>query len=115
MKFSVAGITGVLNNVFKARTFHDELKERLLALGYDLDTLAHAILAIVVGATVEMSQSLLHLVNFYLSDDKKKHMILQALGEGGRIDSKNESTLQDLVLEALSKLISSFDTFFGGL
>ncbi|KAJ3491856.1 hypothetical protein NLI96_g423 [Meripilus lineatus] len=86
-----------------ARTFHDELKERLLALGYDLDTLAHAILAIVVGATVEMSQSLLHLVNFYLSDDKKKHMILQALGEGGRIDSKNESTLQDLVLEALSE------------
>lgn len=101
-KFSVAGIAGVLNNVFKARTFHDELKERLLALGYDLDTLAHAILAIVVGATVEMSQSLIHLVNFYLSDDSKMHVILQALAEGGRGDSRNEPALQNLVLEALS-------------
>ena len=73
----------------------------MLALGYDNDTLANAILAIVVGATVEMSQALVHLVNFYLDDNKPTDV--QALVKGAQLDAKSEGALQGLVLEALSK------------
>ena len=42
--------------MFKKPTTHDELVARFASLGYDSDTLANSLLAILVGSTVEMSQ-----------------------------------------------------------
>lgn len=41
--------------MFKKPTNHDELVARFANLGYDGDTLANSLLAVLVGSTVELS------------------------------------------------------------
>lgn len=114
-----------MSHVFKRKTDHDELQDRFHALGYEADTLANSILAIVVGATVELSQcklnssyyekeshwlylallAFVHLVNFFL--DENKPTDVQTLSKNARFDTKTESALQSLVLEALRESLES--------
>lgn len=58
---SQLSIVNVVNSVSKFlhggnKSMQDELGERFAALGYDNDTLANSILAVLVGASVELSQ-----------------------------------------------------------
>ncbi|KAI0078682.1 linoleate diol synthase [Panus rudis PR-1116 ss-1] len=99
IRLSVSGFLNALSQIFRGKSDHDELAARFATLGYDSDTLANSILAILVGATVEMSQALVHIVNLYLDDNKPAD--LQALCQNPRLGAKDEALLQGLILEAL--------------
>lgn len=98
-RLSIFGLLDSLSQMFKPRTDHDELVERFSRLGYDTNTLANSVLAVMVGSTVELSQALVHLVNFFLDDSKPTDV--QTICTDVRFDSKSEEALQNLVLEAL--------------
>ncbi|TBU30522.1 heme peroxidase [Dichomitus squalens] len=74
--------------------------ERLRALGYDADTQTNATLALLVGATVELSQAAVNVVNFYL-DPSKPSDVQTLVSKSPLLDAKDEATLQGFVLEAL--------------
>lgn len=61
-KFSIAGVVGTLSRIFTGSKAPEDYASRFAALGYDDDTLANSILAVMVGATVEFSQGQLPLL-----------------------------------------------------
>ncbi|KAI9064021.1 linoleate diol synthase [Trametes sanguinea] len=73
--------------------------ERLQALGYDADTQCNSVLALLVGATVELSQSMVNVLNFYL--DPTQPADVQKLALRPKRDAEDETQLQGYVLEAL--------------
>ncbi|THH32027.1 hypothetical protein EUX98_g2160 [Antrodiella citrinella] len=99
LNLSVSGILSAVSNIFKTPTNHDELVARFASLGYDSDSVANSMLAILVGSTVELSQALTHLVDFFL--DENKPTDVQVLCTKTSFGSKDESQLQGLVMEAL--------------
>ncbi|KAH8104009.1 linoleate diol synthase [Cristinia sonorae] len=99
IKLSISGFINAVSNIFKKPTDHDELVARFAGMGYDDDTLANSLLALLVGSTVEMSQALTHLVNFFLDENKPTEV--QYLASKRSFGSREESQLQILVLEAL--------------
>ncbi|KAI0792157.1 linoleate diol synthase [Abortiporus biennis] len=97
--FSIAGFIDAFYSMFKTKSERDQLMDRLSELAYDQNTLANCMLALMVGSTVEMSQSLTHLVNFFLDDAKPTDVKTFALQD--HLDTKQEQVLQSLVMEAL--------------
>ena len=55
-QISISGLIDTISNIFKGKSDHDEIVQRINSLGFDSDTLANSILAILVGSTVELSQ-----------------------------------------------------------
>ncbi|CAL1714626.1 unnamed protein product [Somion occarium] len=98
-KLSISGVFETLSHIINGRSDHDEVIRRFNNIGYDINTLANTILAILVGSTVELSQSLIHLVNFFLDENKPNDV--QILASKTKFDTKDEATLQGFVLEAL--------------
>ncbi|EKM53767.1 uncharacterized protein PHACADRAFT_260261 [Phanerochaete carnosa HHB-10118-sp] len=76
-----------------------DLSARFTSLGYDNDTLANSILAILVGCTVEMSQALVHVVNFYLDEGMTGQVKISTTN--ARPDGKDQETMQGIAVEAL--------------
>ncbi|OBZ73945.1 Linoleate 10R-lipoxygenase [Grifola frondosa] len=81
------------------KTDRGKLMDRFHALGYLPETLCNSILAVLVGATVELSQSMVHVINFYLDDNKPKDV--QHLVSKVKLDAKDDALLQGFVNEAL--------------
>ncbi|KAI0091665.1 linoleate diol synthase [Irpex rosettiformis] len=81
------------------QSFQEDFASRLHELGYDNDTLANSVLALVVGASAELAQATVHVVNTFLSDGLAAHV---APLSGDRILNKQEQgVVEGLVLEAL--------------
>ncbi|PSS35388.1 hypothetical protein PHLCEN_2v1661 [Hermanssonia centrifuga] len=98
-RLSIAGVFSSFARLINGggRNGHDELVSRFSALGYDNDTLANSILAILIGSTVDMSQALVHVVNSYLDSNS---LVKSAISKG-KLSAQDQATMQGLVLEAL--------------
>ncbi|KZS90725.1 linoleate diol synthase [Sistotremastrum niveocremeum HHB9708] len=81
----------------KGNNENNRLVTQLRAVGRDDDEIANSILAIAVGASVLLSQSFVHIINFYLDDQHKKEK------ERVIVAAQNESykELEGYVREAL--------------
>ncbi|TFY76746.1 hypothetical protein EWM64_g7266 [Hericium alpestre] len=92
-RMSLAAIVGSLHQLFatqKKKPYRAPLVESLFERGGTADDVTNNVLALLIGATVELSQCLMNVVNFYI--DKPE------LGLG---DKANESKLAGYVYEAL--------------
>ncbi|CCL98613.1 uncharacterized protein FIBRA_00615 [Fibroporia radiculosa] len=100
-RLSIVGFVESITEIFlgSKKTERAELLERLQSLGYDRDTQANSVLAVLIGSTVEMSQAIVNVVNFYLDENKPKDV--QFLVSKAKLDAKDESMLQGFVREAL--------------
>ncbi|OJT01856.1 Linoleate 10R-lipoxygenase [Trametes pubescens] len=100
-RLSLANIFETVSHIFtrQPKSSHDTFAERLHALGYDSETQANAVLALLVGATVELSQEMVHVLNYYL--DPLKPADVQALVSKPKRDPRDDALLQGYVLEAL--------------
>ncbi|OCH96232.1 linoleate diol synthase [Obba rivulosa] len=76
-----------------------EFAERLSAFSRDADAVCNMVLALLVGSTVEMSQALVHVVNFYL--DSAKPRDVNVLASKSEPDADDEALMEGFVLEAL--------------
>ncbi|KAK7686255.1 hypothetical protein QCA50_010475 [Cerrena zonata] len=99
LKLSITDFIDTISSLFKGKSDHDEIVQRFNSIGYDIDTLANSILSILVASTVELSQSLIHLTNFFIDENKPRDV--QTLASKGRLNSKDEAAMQSLILEAL--------------
>ncbi|KAI0343269.1 linoleate diol synthase [Trametopsis cervina] len=81
------------------KTIQEDLSARFSELGYDTDTLANSVLAVLVGASVELSQATVNVVNKYLDDKYTAHM--RPLSGDRSLDSQEQNVIEGLVLEAL--------------
>ncbi|PCH36246.1 linoleate diol synthase [Wolfiporia cocos MD-104 SS10] len=100
-RLSIVGFVETLTGLFtgRERSSHDVLSERLVQLGYPADTLANMLLAVLVGATVEMSQAIINVVNFYL--DVREQTGVEQLATKTKLSTQEDGELQGYVLEAL--------------
>ncbi|KAJ3551142.1 hypothetical protein NM688_g4896 [Phlebia brevispora] len=95
--FSIFGVVSrMLGGVPSAQ---DDLMQRFAALGYDNDTLANSILAVLVGATVEMSEGLVNAVNFYIDGNASAQ--LRTCIAKRKFDAQDQAVIQGFALEAL--------------
>jgi hypothetical protein len=94
-RFSLSGIVGTLSNFLTSasKSGRQELVERLQQSGAPTDQLGNSILAVMVGASVELTEALTHMVNLLLEDAN----IGKALAAG----AKDDSVLQGYVSEVL--------------
>ncbi|EMD39204.1 hypothetical protein CERSUDRAFT_112882 [Gelatoporia subvermispora B] len=97
-------ITGVFESIAQwfsgtQTSARHELAEHLWNFSHDSDTVCNMVLALLVGSTVEMSQALVNIVNFYIDPAKPKDVNVLASKTG--FSKEDESTLQGFVLEAL--------------
>ncbi|GJE94143.1 linoleate diol synthase-like and cytochrome P450 domain-containing protein [Phanerochaete sordida] len=88
---TLTSLASAFAGIFIGRT--DSWHARFALLGYDDDTLANVILAVLVGCSVELSQALIHVVNFYLDHGS-------AVPRSGRPAEEAED-LREIALEAL--------------
>ncbi|CDO73323.1 hypothetical protein BN946_scf185008.g86 [Trametes cinnabarina] len=104
---SLAGLFETVTQLFtkQAKSSQSVFAERLHALGYDAETQCNLVFALVVGATVELSQAMVNVLNFYL--DPPRSADVQKLASRPQRDPKDEAQLQGFVLEAL-RLDSTF-------
>ncbi|KAI0704264.1 heme peroxidase [Cytidiella melzeri] len=93
----VTSMSKLLSNSNKS--IQEVLASRMSALGYDIDTVANSVLAVLVGASVELSQAMIHVVNTYLDVAQTPHVTLQ--GGDRQLDKLESDTIEGLVLEAL--------------
>jgi hypothetical protein len=65
-KMPFAGLIGTMSNLFggKGKKNHNEIVKRLFALGHSTEHVVNSILALMVGATVEMSLGMCFLLCF---------------------------------------------------
>ncbi|EDR13977.1 linoleate diol synthase [Laccaria bicolor S238N-H82] len=94
-RLSIAGIVETVSSLFSKpkKSDHSVLMKRLHELGQSHDQLANTVLALMVGASVELSLSLTNMVNLYLGSDKQAQITALA---------KNpDSSLKGYVYEAL--------------
>ncbi|GBE86547.1 Linoleate 10R-lipoxygenase [Sparassis crispa] len=100
-RLSIAGLLETISHMFfqPAKSDRDDLLDRLHALGYPPETICNTFLAVLVGATVEMSQAMVNVVNFYL--DPSKPGDVSTLASKVKLDGNDEALLQGLVNEAL--------------
>ncbi|TCD67949.1 hypothetical protein EIP91_011750 [Steccherinum ochraceum] len=97
LSLSFTGVLSTMSHIFTIPNMHDEFISRFIKLGYDSNKMANTLLAFLVGTTVEMSQGLTHLVNFYLGENR---MIRTYAGKAV-LSSKEEAAMQSLVSEGL--------------
>ncbi|KAF7796357.1 hypothetical protein EIP86_007534 [Pleurotus ostreatoroseus] len=108
--YSLAGVVDAFARLLgggSARTAQDELKARFAEKGIEGDELANAVLAVLVGSTVEMSEGLVNAVNLYLDDAAGQQ--LRTIGASGNAVGSELSTVQGLVLEALREFLQVSD------
>ncbi|KAI0819154.1 linoleate diol synthase [Trametes gibbosa] len=99
-RLSLANILETVSQIFSRQSKTKEtFAERLHALGYSADAQANTVLALLVGATVELSQEMVHALNYYL--DPEKAATVRTLGAKPKRDPNDDTLLQGYVLEAL--------------
>lgn len=67
-RLSIAGLVGTIQSLFTAKAKKQKLSvaESLFADGASVDRTTNNVLSLLVGASVELSQSIINVVNFYL-------------------------------------------------
>ncbi|KAI0654091.1 linoleate diol synthase [Cubamyces menziesii] len=100
-RLSLANLFETVSHIFTRQTKsnRDEFADRVHALGLNTDAQCNLILALLVGATVELSQAMVNVLNFYL--DPLKPVDVQTLATRPKRDPKDDAQLQGFVLEAL--------------
>ncbi|KAG1742705.1 heme peroxidase [Suillus paluster] len=94
-----AELFGTLSGRFSGRgKNHNEIVKRLFELGYSKEHVVNSILALLVGATVEMSLALTNVVNQLLDSEKDSNVTMQA---ANRMDTNDLSSLTTYINEAL--------------
>ncbi|KAA1469100.1 linoleate diol synthase, partial [Dentipellis sp. KUC8613] len=107
-RMSIAAWMGTLQNLFlsskQKKAYRAPFVETLFARGGTADEVANNILALLIGATVEFSQCLVNVVNYYV-DQKGVDLA----------DKKNADKLSGYVYEALSACVLGIDPPFRGV
>ncbi|KIK94193.1 hypothetical protein PAXRUDRAFT_143426 [Paxillus rubicundulus Ve08.2h10] len=94
-RLSLAGIFGTIFG--KKKNGHNELLKRLFELGHSNDQVVNEILALMVGATVEVSLALTNVVNLLLDSEEGATFRTQARS----VDTRDVGALEAYVVEAL--------------
>ncbi|KAL4078615.1 heme peroxidase [Scleroderma yunnanense] len=95
-RMSIAGIFGTLFGTTKKKSGHSQLLKTLFEYGHSTDEVVNEILALMVGATVELSLALTNVVNLLISEE---HGTFQA--QARSVDTKDITGLDAYVVEAL--------------
>ncbi|KAI0630845.1 linoleate diol synthase [Trametes polyzona] len=100
-RLSLANIFESVSHIFsrQGKTTKESFVERVNALGYSADVQAKSVLSLLVGATVELSQEMVHVLNYYL--DPSKPADVKSLVAKPKRDPADDVALQGYVLEAL--------------
>ncbi|KAI0369199.1 linoleate diol synthase [Pilatotrama ljubarskyi] len=100
-RLSLANLFGTVSQMFsrQAKSSRDTFAERMSTLGYDAETQANSVLALLVGSTVELSQAMVNVLNFHM--DPSKPSDLQTLASKPKRDPRDDAQLQGLIFEAL--------------
>ncbi|KAG0693724.1 heme peroxidase [Suillus ampliporus] len=94
-----AGLFGTLSGrCSSSRKNHNEIIKRLFKLGYSKEHVVNSILALLVGATVEMSLALTNVVNQFLDSEESSTITIQA---DKSMDTKDLASLTAYINEAL--------------
>ncbi|KAG0709341.1 heme peroxidase [Suillus ampliporus] len=98
-KLPFAGLIGTVSGLFgKGKKNHSEIVKRLFALGHSTDQVVNSILALLVGATVEMSLALTNVVYQLLRTENDPTLTIQA---NHSADVKDLPHLTAYIVEAL--------------
>lgn len=94
-KLSIAGLVGTIQSLFSAKAKKHKLSvaENLFANGASVDRTTNNVLSLLVGASVELSQSIINVVNFYLDQPSVVSQLRVA-------DAKNPA-LEGYIYEAM--------------
>ncbi|KAH9839793.1 linoleate diol synthase [Rhodofomes roseus] len=98
---SISLVFDTITSMFvgKDRSPREEILEKLWGLGYSPDELAHSVLAVLIACSVELSQAVVNVVNFYIDDNKPRDV--QDLVAKGTLDKHDGRLLSGYILEAL--------------
>ncbi|KAG2350116.1 heme peroxidase [Suillus weaverae] len=96
-RMSFAGLFDTLSGLFGGKN-QNEVVKSLFEFGYSTEQVVNSILALLVGATVEMSLALTNVVNQLLDSEKKSSITIQT---AKRVDTKDLSSLAAYTIEAL--------------
>ncbi|KDQ61436.1 hypothetical protein JAAARDRAFT_203950 [Jaapia argillacea MUCL 33604] len=98
-RLSLVGLLDQFSQLFKTypKSAREQFAEGLSELGLSADKIANSILAVMVGATIELSQSLVHVINAYLGDEKTPVSTPSGFGAA----STASSAIKGYVFEAL--------------
>ncbi|KAG0701786.1 heme peroxidase [Suillus ampliporus] len=95
-RMSLAALFDTLSGLFGGRgRNHNEIVKRLFEFGYSTEQVVNSILALLVGATVEMSLALTNVVNQLLDSENNPTVTIQAA------DTGDLSSLTAYTIEAL--------------
>ncbi|KAH9986089.1 linoleate diol synthase [Russula compacta] len=103
-QLSIAGLVGTIQSLFSAKPKKQKLSvaENLFADGASIDRTTNNVLSLLIGASVELSQSIINIVNFYLDQPN-------VVGQLKASDPKNPA-LEGYIYEAMR-----IDPPFGGV
>jgi cytochrome P450 len=97
-KLPFAGLIGTVSSLFGRKKNHNEIVKRLFELGCSTEHVVNSILALLVGATVEMSLALTNVVNLLLHKEYDSEVTIAA---NKKVDAKDLGSLTAYVTEAL--------------
>ncbi|KAG2338641.1 heme peroxidase [Suillus weaverae] len=97
-KLPFAGLIGTMSGLFGKKKNHNEIVKRLFDLGYSTEQVVNSILALLVGATVEMSLALTNVVNLLLHKEYDSEVTIEATK---KVDAKDLGSLTAYITEAL--------------
>jgi len=94
-RLSIAGLVGTIQSLFSAKVKKHKLSiaENLFANGASVERTTNNVLSLLVGASVELSQSIINVVNFYLG---KPDVVSQL-----RVSDAKNPALEGYIYEAM--------------
>lgn len=97
-KLPFAGLIGTMSGFFGKKKNHSEIVKRLFDFGFSTEHVVNSILALLVGATVEMSLALTNVVNLLLHKEYDSEVTIEATK---KVDAKDLGSLTAYITEAL--------------
>ncbi|KAI0306151.1 linoleate diol synthase [Multifurca ochricompacta] len=94
-KLSISGLVGSIQSLFSAKSRKQRLTvaENLFASGASADRTTNNVLSLLVGASVELSQSIINVVNFYLDQPDVVKLL--------RVCHSKDAALEGYIYEAM--------------
>lgn len=97
-KLPFAGLIGTVSGLFGKKKNHNEIVKRLFEFGCSTEEVVNSILALLVGATVEMSLALTNVVNLLVHKEYDSEVTVAA---NLKVDAKDLSNVTAYITEAL--------------
>ncbi|KAG2364875.1 putative linoleate diol synthase [Suillus spraguei] len=97
-KLPFAGLIGTVSGLFGKKKNHNEIVKRLFEFGCSTEEVVNSILALLVGATVEMSLALTNVVNLLVHKEYDSEVTVAA---NLKVDAKDLSKVTAYITEAL--------------